>query len=205
MKDEFLANLLSTNKRVPDSKLVSVVGDDINGDFDAPPPVPSVSAEGPSMMEMMMLAHQEAKKEKEVATNKEIKKTTKTFGGGFKRGFFGNEKKTDKKVVKEVKEVNEKDAYLSWMQNKTTSDITEPSPSSSSDAIDKKDKNGGNDVIPTIRKNVPKNSSSAAASITADVQKAMTEDEPQMLKQLKQGGNLQHFLLILSGTVKIQV
>ena len=44
--------------------------------------------EGPSMMELMMQAQQEAQAEKTKAKFEEEKKATKTFAGGFKKGFF---------------------------------------------------------------------------------------------------------------------
>lgn len=54
--------------------------------------------EGPSLMELMMQAQAEAKREKEDAEVKEEKKASKTFGSGFKKGFFGgksNDNKSD--------------------------------------------------------------------------------------------------------------
>ena len=44
--------------------------------------------EGPSMMDLMMQAQQEAQMAKSQLKFEEEKKATKTFGGGFKKGFF---------------------------------------------------------------------------------------------------------------------
>lgn len=43
-----------------------------------------------SLMEMMMQAQAEAKKEQEKEKKVEVEKQTKSFGTGFKKGFFGN-------------------------------------------------------------------------------------------------------------------
>lgn len=201
MNDEFLENLLTRgNKRVPDSKLVSVLGEDADDEgIKESPSKGSVSVaavEGPTMMEMMMAAHQDAKNEKIIAVEAEVKKTTKTFGGGFKKGFFGadNDKNSKPKAaVKKVGEaVSEKDAYVSWMQNKGTTE---------KDILSTEKNNDNTDIptiIPTIRKKSSglinasgtntANTASATASMTADIQKAMDENEPPVLKQLKQGG-----------------
>jgi hypothetical protein len=149
------------------------------------------------MMEMMMAAHQEANTEKIVLKEEEIKKTTKTFGGGFKKGFFGNEKsektgkKTEKTGNKVVKELSEKEAYLAWMQNKGAS-TSNPNPNTIPNQSNTNSSSDKNSDIPTIKKNSQaKNVSAATASITADIQKAMSDDESPMLKQLKQGGRNQ--------------
>ena len=56
--------------------------------------------EGPSMMDLMMQAQQEAQMAKSQLKFEEEKKATKTFGGGFKKGFFGTGGKEGKKKTK---------------------------------------------------------------------------------------------------------
>ena len=92
MNDEFLENLLTRgNKRVPDSKLVSVLGEDADDEgiteSTSKGSVSVAAAEGPTMMEMMMAAHQDAKNEKIIAVEAEVKKTTKTFGEVLRKDF----------------------------------------------------------------------------------------------------------------------
>ena len=55
--------------------------------------------EGPSLMELMMQAQAEAKKEKDANVVKEEKKETKTFGSGFKKGFFGGNSSDNKSTT----------------------------------------------------------------------------------------------------------
>jgi hypothetical protein len=179
MKDEFLANLVATNKRVPDSKLVQEIGSEKTENENMNSEGVKSKTEGPSMMDMMMAAHLEAKKEEIVIKKEEAIKVTKTFGGGFKKGFFGDKKG----VVKE--KLSEKDTYLSWIQNKHI-DISDEngnlendkSPntnmkieSSSSSAV----KNSHD--IPTIKRNKKLDLSKVPSTFTADVQKALSEEE----------------------------
>lgn len=210
MKDDFLVNLLTKggNTRAPDSKLVSVLigeGLDSTGSSEA---LESGNAakDGPTMMEMMMAEHQQATNRKALSEDIEIKKTTKNFGTGFKKGFFAENcaKKSSKGIGKKViGSVDEKAAYLSWMQKKGTIDIDSSAspPLISADHSNSTASAEGNikiQAIPTIEKrcaglkNITGSSSATesrpGASINADVQKAMNEDEPPMLKQLREGG-----------------
>jgi hypothetical protein len=193
MNDLFLQNLLTENKRAPIGKLVADIASD------EPDPIGCSSSaenvEEQSTMEMMMAAYQEAKKEKVSAANEEVTRTTKNFGGGFKKGFFGgggNEKKASSSSSKKVVERTEKDAYLSWMKNdvssKSLKNATEEGSTSTFDnSCNKPTNNVG--VIPTIRKNNPSASSTTVTeSLRADVQQAMIDQEPPMIKQLKEGG-----------------
>ena len=75
---------------LPDPKQVSGGGQPANSKTkiakDAP--VPPQEPEGPSLFDEMMAAQAAAKKEKEAKTQKA---TNKSFGGGFKKGFFGSQ------------------------------------------------------------------------------------------------------------------
>jgi hypothetical protein len=169
MKDEFLANLVATNKRVPDSKLVHEIGSE-NDKINSESIQSKAQSEGPSMMDMMMAAHVEAKKEETIVKKGEAIKVTKTFGGGFKIGFFG-----DKKGGKiPQKELSEKDTYLSWMQNK-------PIENTESNPINANTKEISSplssDDIPNIKRNKSKDLSKVPSAFTADVQKALSEEE----------------------------
>lgn len=193
MKDEFLANLVATNKRVPNSKLVHEIDSD-NLNINSETIKNNSASEGLSLMDMMMAAHIEAKNEQATVKKKEA---MKTFGGGFKKGFLG-----DKKTVNEmkVKQVSEKNTYLSWIQNKpveidicteidtenSNSDTT-PIPNIKTEPSTSSDLKSNNYDIPTIKKNKKSDLSRVPSSFTADVQKAISDEEPPMLKQLKQG------------------
>ena len=157
MKDDFLASLLTVSSgRQSGGKLVdeirdgeSVVADEWNV---AKPPV----SEEPSMMELMMAAHSEAKAEKLSIVKENTKAVTTSIGSGFKKGFFGqgSSKKLPTPKVSRVQDVATKEIPVS----KTP--------------------------ITIKASTVP----GAASSISADVQAAISEGEPQILKQLKQGG-----------------
>jgi hypothetical protein len=193
MNDLFLQNLLTENKRAPIGKLVADIADD---DLDPTGRSSSAeSAEERSTMEIMMAAYQEAKKEKVSAAHEEVKRTTKNFGGGFKKGFFGgggNEKKVSSSSCKKIAERTEKDAYLSWMQNDVSSNSLKNATEEGSSSILENSCNKNSNhvgVIPTIRKNNPSASSNTVTeSLRADVQQAMIDQEPPMIKQLKEGG-----------------
>lgn len=193
MNDLFLQNLLSENKRAPNGKLVAVVANDepdLNGTTSL-----TECVEEQSTMEMMMAAYQEAKNEKVSAANEEVKRTTVNFGGGFKKGFLGggvSEKKSSSRTSKKSSDQTEKDVYLSWIQNNVSSaGLKNENNKGSSSKLANSGHNSIDDIgdIPTIRKNNRTESShTAAESLRADVQQAMIDDEPPMLKQLKQGG-----------------
>ena len=191
MKDEFLANLLkSGNMSTPHNKLVSVVVDKESDSGESIEVSKSTSAqvEGPTMMEMMMAAHLDAKNEKVLSEDIKAKKTTKHFGTGFKKGFFtGTTEKKSHNVDNGTVAIpmNEKEAYLSWMQNKG-----EDAKEKTVDIPTIRRKNAGSrNISHASREKVCLGSDSGpTASINADVQKAMIEDEAPILKELKQGG-----------------
>lgn len=172
MKDDFLASLLTVSSgRQSGGKLVdeindgeSVVADEWNV---AKPPV----SEEPSMMELMMAAHSEAKAEKLSIAKESTKAVTTSIGSGFKKGFFGqgSSKKLPTAKISKVPDV------------------------SSVVALDAKTSESKNE-IPVSKEPISMKASTvlgasgAAASILADVQAAISEGEPQILKQLKKGG-----------------
>lgn len=203
MNDLFLKNLLTESKRPPNGRLVTDIADE-----EQYPSRSTSSAEGveeQSTMEMMMAAYKEAKNEKLSAADEEVKRTTKNFGGGFKKGFFGgggNEKKIISSNSKKIVERTEKDAYLSWMQNDVSGSnsktLTEAGSSSTLKDRGNKSKNEVG-AIPTIRKNNQSASShTVTESLRADVQQAMIDQEPTMIKQLKEGGERKSFVCAFS-------
>lgn len=179
MKDDFLANLVATNKRVPDSKLVQEIGSGKTENENMNSEGVKSKIEGPSMMDMMMAAHLEAKKEDTIIKKGEAIKMTKTFGGGFKKGFFGDKKG----VVKE--KFSEKDIYLSWIQNKRI-DIGDENGDLENDkslntnmkieSLSSAAVKNSHD-IPTIKRNKKLDLSKVPSTFTADVQKALSEEE----------------------------
>ena len=126
--------------------------------------------EGPSMMELMMQAQREAQASKDKAKYEEEKRATKTFAGGFKKGFFGSNSSsnTDKKKTK----------VSSSSSSSPPPPPSAPSTSSSSSipTIEKKSKaaNGGEG---NKNRNL----------MMEEVQEAMKQDTNPMLAQLKQG------------------
>mmetsp|Transcript_9478 Transcript_9478/g.9537 ORF Transcript_9478/g.9537 Transcript_9478/m.9537 type:complete len:352 (-) Transcript_9478:26-1081(-) len=114
-----------------------------------------------SMLDMMMAAHAEARKEKESLKSKEIKKATKEFGGGFKKGFFG----------KEVINTKEKSSKNSNTKSSAAN--------KESNTIKAENTRNIEDDIPTVRTD-PKASSSL---VFDDVQKAMSNTTLEKLRQ----------------------
>ena len=183
IKDAFISQLLASDKvGGKTGPLVQELGEKSDGLPDgcsastesSLPPAPP-GEDGPSMLEMMMAAHKEAKVEKEVKTTEEQNKTTKTFGTGFKKGFFGGSSGTTKTTT----------------TSKPSSKNTNIGVSATSTAVQT------NNDIPTIVK-PNKNSllnknggldkdNSVTATMAEEVKRAMSEDESPVLKQLKQG------------------
>ena len=62
----------------------------------APIPSPAAPEEGPTLMELMMAAQAEAKREAQQVAKAEEVKATKSFGSGFKKGFLGGGSGTGK-------------------------------------------------------------------------------------------------------------
>lgn len=160
IKDDFLASLLTVSSgRQSTGKLVDEIKDGESEVADewnvAKPPV----SEEPSMMELMMAAHTEAKAEKLSIAKENTRAVTNSIGSGFKKGFFGqgSSKKLPTAKISKVPDVAMKEIPVS-----------------------KKPIN--------IKASTVLGASGAAASISADVQAAISEGEPQILKQLKQGG-----------------
>ena len=184
-KDAFLENLLtassSTVKIGGNGPLVQEIGPDGSVVVQAEhakeagpsvmPPTPPV-VEGPSMLEMMMAAQKEAQIEKNVIVQEEVKKATKTFGSGFKKGFFGGGGGSGSSSAK---------APAKAASGTTTSTAAaKPSTAKPTPPTD----------IPTIVK--PTHASSTklggtTAAIAEEVKRAMTEEESPVLRQLKQG------------------
>lgn len=185
MKDDFLASLLAaTPERQPGSKLVDEIRNGESGTAEEWNVSKSPAPDEPSMMELMIAAQREAKADKLSKEKENTKALTTTIGSGFKKGFFGqgSSKKlptTKAKIIPDV--VIKKDGSLL------------ETPMASAAAFS--DANTINSVkeLPTVAKPISvkvRGTSGATDSISADVQIAMTDGEPQILKQLKQGGKL---------------
>ena len=143
----------------PDGELAAA---DTNNAPSLPPP-PAPADEGPSLMELMMAAHKEAKVEKEATVREAEKKATKSFGDGFKKGFFGGGGSSSGGAKK-----------------------APPPPPAKQPDIPTISKPAASAVIPGGGDKGGK-PAGATAAITAEVQRAMSEDESPALKQLRQG------------------
>ena len=179
IKDEFISQLLASDKVAGKTgPLVQELGEpnvDVLADGGSTsnephlPPAPPAE-DGPSMLEMMMAAHKEAKIEKEVKTTEEEIKTTKTFGTGFKKGFFGGSSGNTKTTA---------------TSKPSASKVANTGVSATTAAVQT------NNDIPTIvkpNKNAQQNKNEGvAATMAEEVKRAMSEDESPVLKQLKQG------------------
>lgn len=99
-KESFVSSLLSTSSHPSSGKgpLIQEVG--LESEQESV--VEKSEDEGPTMLEMMMAAQAEAKREKEKDQKKATAKTSKSFGNGFKKGFFDSEPK--KKEISKPKE-----------------------------------------------------------------------------------------------------
>lgn len=115
--------------------------------------------EGPSLLEQMMALQMEAKKVQEKEKAEIVKKSTATFGNGFKKGFFGGEGKA----------------------------IAPKSNSSSSSSSSSRTKpNPPEEEILTIRPTL-KPSTTSKAMVLEEVQSAMREEDHALLNNLKAG------------------
>lgn len=74
---------------------------------------PTNVEEGPTLMEMMMAAQQEAKKEKDAIVKLEKEKQNKGFGGGFKKGFLSSGTTSNPKSQSEPKKGTKKISVVS--------------------------------------------------------------------------------------------
>jgi hypothetical protein len=163
-RDEFLTQLLADKTPGPKGPLIQEVGgvSSANKDHEQRNAQQTSGEEGPSLMELMMAAHQEAKVEKEASKAEEVKKTTKTFGSGFKKGFFGG---------------GGGKSSSTGSNNKAT----QAAP------VAKPGRSGGVETVPVVKKN-PNPTDSTTTRITEEVQRAMKEEESPLLGQLRQGG-----------------
>lgn len=120
--------------------------------------------DGPTMLELMMQAQSEAKKQKDVVVAKEAEKNSKTFGGGFKKGFLGGSSTKPKPSAGASKTVSAK-----------TKDACSTTDSST-------------DTIPVVR---PKERSQTTGGVTSSIQRevdeAMKKDADPMMQKI-QGG-----------------
>ena len=192
MKDDFLASLLAVSPgRQPGSKLIDEIrnGESKNGEERSvfKPPAP----DEPSMMELMIAAQREAKADKLSKEKENTMAVTTTIGSGFKKGFFGSgsSKKlpiTKAKIIPDV--VIKKDGSL--LETPMASAAT----FSDADTIESVKE------LPTVVKPISvkaKGTSGANDSISADVQMAISDGEPQILKQLKKGGELNRIFRVM--------
>jgi hypothetical protein len=162
---------------------------------------PHPAAEEPTIFELMMKEHEEAKKAKDEVAAQERAKESKSLGGGFKKGFFGGGDK-DKENGKDKDKDKKKPA--SAPPPGTTASARSTSSSSSSASADNRgsgigkaigdrdqDRDGYKDV-PTLTKkkhgmNQLASEGAAPSFLTEEVQRAMAEEEPPLLQQLRQG------------------
>jgi hypothetical protein len=152
-RDAALSALLQpTTRGKVGGPLISEVGADVPA---VTAPVADAVAEGPTMLEMMMAAQAEAKKEKEKVVEVEKEKTTKSFGSGFKKGFFGGDSKP-----------------------KAAADTKSAIPSSSSASVNKSSTATAREEMPTISKK-------STDLVIDEVQSAMKDENPMLkqLKQ----------------------
>ena len=192
MKDDFLASLLAVSPgHQPGSKLIDEIrnGESENGEERnvSKPPAP----DEPSMMELMIAAQREAKADKLSKEKENTKAVTTTIGNGFKKGFFGqgSSKKlptTKAKIIPDV--VTKKDGSL------LETPIASAATLSDVNAIESVKE------LPTVVKPISvkaTGTSGATDSISADVQIAISDGEPQILRQLKQGGKLYRIFRVM--------
>lgn len=171
IKDRLLASLLQPKgNQVSGAKLIEEIIDSkslINNETAAidcaQESVNQAIDEGPTMMELMMEAQREAQKAKSAVSESEVVKEKKSFGGGFKKGFFGGS------TVPSSKHSN------------SSTNTTNTSSSSHPEFT--------NSDIPTITKKSGStvNSNKVSAKIVEEVQEALKEDENPMLAKLKTG------------------
>lgn len=160
-KDVLLSSLLQkSSARVQQGALIQEVDGDNQEEKNASSePVPDA---GPTMLEMMMAAQAEARKEKEKEQSTLTKKSVKTFGEGFKKGFFST------KPAKDLKSSPSNSSIVKV--NHANSSVEESSKV---------------DFIPTISKSATQGKK---AFVLDEVQSAMKEEEHPALRQVKQGG-----------------
>lgn len=161
--DKLLSSLLQPKSQLNrNTKLIEEIGN-IDGENDvvSTGSVHPQVEEGPTLLEQMMAAQLEAKKEKDVNDNISTTKEVKSFGGGFKKGFFGGSPKTPSTTTN-----NSIKPIL-----KTQSITKEPIKI--------------NQSIPTITKN--KSKVKPKEHVFEEVQEALREDENPLMAKLKGG------------------
>lgn len=208
-RDKLLESMLQTNNsKTTQQKLIIDLSEPINEASEettiAPPEM--------SMLEMMMAAQAEAKKVKEIEQTEAAKKSTKEFGGGFKKGFFGN-KKSDFSSTNNHNSNNTSVQTATTTANKNTPQASQakafkasiPSPGSSQRLTSDDSKptsqtstsnlvsnstltsasstsSSGRGDLPTVRKDP----SAKSALVMDEVQTALKGDD-SMLAKLQQG------------------
>ena len=193
MKDDFLSNLIGGSRsNESGSKVIDITDSGHTAPLRDDSSIPS--ADIPSMMDMMVAAHKEAKNAKDLLFLEQVKKTTDSFGKGFKKGFMrsGRESNTQQqKSSKGDKKQTEKELYMSWMHKELHCpvDITNLSCESKSN-FDDTNKDPKIVTLKGKKKNEGSESlGETATSMINEVRKAISDDEPSILKQLKQGGD----------------
>lgn len=161
-KSNIVESLLGEKKSAP-RKLIEEIGDTSQSDENIVEPI---SNDGPSMMEMMMAAQLEAKKADDEVKQKEREKQSKSFGGGFKKGFFGSSssKPVQKKAVPSAQTASKKNESVP------------PIPPYHGDSD-----------IPTIARKT------ANSLVIDEVQEAMSEETHPLLAKVKKGGQLHSY------------
>ena len=165
-KSAVVSNMLKESTGKPRKLIEEIGADTIEPNSDRPV---AVSEEGPSMLELMMAAQSEAKKADDVVKQKVREKQSKKFGGGFKKGFFGN----DTKPTKKSSEALSSQPHTNKVASSSATASSAP-PSSGTSAGD----------IPTVVPHQDKKNS----LVMDEVQEAMRGDANPLLEKVKQGG-----------------
>jgi len=164
--------LESASTILPKSSKISLI-EDIS--FNSNETVELDSKEVP-LMDLMMAAQAEAKKEKDMKNKEKSEIEAKSFGLTFKTGFLNNQMKPQKS-----KTIKEKIPLLS-NSNVISSNVASNSTSSDHSSATSKQS------IPTITKGSEINSKNKSSSMVLnDVQDALNKDVSPMIQQLQQG------------------
>jgi hypothetical protein len=144
----------------------------------------STNENGPSMLELMMMEQENAKKEQEKLKVEKSKKATKTFGSGFQKGFLNS---NSKKVVNS-KPMKPQELSNSKKMSNSDHIVSTTNPTTSIQNENQNTTNiktNENTNVTTITKN----ESSSSPLVLNEVQDAMQQEQNAM-KQLQQGGEL---------------
>lgn len=126
--------------------------------------------EMPTMLEIMMKEQAEAKRQKENEKEVTVKKEQKTFGGGFKKGFFGQS--------------NQQNTISTITKKKTTDTLVNIGTSSTPTVGTTPDSSSNKSGIPVIKMN---KSGEQASLVLNEVHEAMKDSTHPMLNKLQQG------------------